>query len=137
VFEAAEASLLGTVRYRGVWVPGLRCISPDIDDRARARHRDYYHSVRTQRSGMGRAAGCPAKWTVVPSRCPSGCQWTSHRIKKWMFGRLTTSAFEYRHFREITDNWKYDRSECDIFDPGKHIVDAALLASFARVNWDS
>jgi hypothetical protein len=139
VFEAAEASPLGTIRYHGVWVPGLRGISPDFNDQAPARHRDFHHAIRARRSGLGttRAAGCPTKWAAVPSRCPTHCQWTAHRIKNWMLGRLTTGTFEYRHFREITDHWKCDRSARDRFDPAKHVTDAALLASFARVNWDS
>jgi hypothetical protein len=79
---------------------------------------------------------CPRKWTVVPRRCPPGAQWGIHSVKRWVSALPVTDRFSYRHFREINDGWKYDRSGRAAFDPARHVVDEALARNLARVRWD-
>lgn len=79
---------------------------------------------------------CAAKWTVVPGRCPSHAQWGTHRIRGWLPALLTTSAFSYRHFREISNSWKYQRNDREALDPGRHAQDKLLVQQFDKVRWD-
>jgi hypothetical protein len=139
VFEAAEASLTGMTRFHGVWVPGLQGVTADPDPSLLLRYTDFFHHLKVPTSRFRRSATnrCPTKWAVVPSRCPPDSQWTAHSIKRWPLGLLKSREFNYRHFREINDHWKYDRSRRESFDPARHVPDTAMLASFARVRWAS
>lgn len=139
VFAAAEADPFGILRYRGRWVVGTG------DEGAPAhpvRHADF---DTVQRERFERRFGliarnvlaCPAKWTLVPWRCPDRAQWRVHTVGHWPAALRTSRAFGYRHFREINDNWKYKRTSADRFDPATHEVDAPLKAHFARVDWNA
>ncbi len=47
-----------------------------------------------------------------------------------------TGEFSYRHFREISDSWKYERMGREPFDPARHEADADLARHVAAVRWD-
>lgn len=138
VFAAAEADPFGIVRYRGRWVVGT---GEQVDPAARrVRHADFDTVQRenvVRRFGILRrnVLACPAKWTLVPWRCPDRAQWRIHTVGRWPAALRTTDTFGYRHFREINDNWKYQRTSADRFDPAVHEIDALLKAHFARVDW--
>jgi hypothetical protein len=141
VFEAAERSPFGVVRYRGAWVPGIAGTTRLATDGMPIRHRDFQHVLeprRVRRLGLMATYEdrCPPKWAVVPRRCPGAAQWCAHNIKRWLGALPITAAFEYRHFREINDNWKYDRSGRASLDPRRHVRDDVLEANFARMRWD-
>jgi hypothetical protein len=137
VFAAAEADPFGILRYRGRWVVGTgeRADGP-------VRHADF---DTVQREKIARRFGvlpmnvfaCPPKWTLVPWRCPDRAQWRVHTVGHWPAALRTTSDFGYRHFREINDNWKYQRTSADRFDPAIHDIDAPLKAQLARVDWSA
>jgi hypothetical protein len=139
VFEAAENDHFGIARYCGRWVTGIS--DRPAAERGERRHTDY-HVVTRER--MIRKYGVlqvdaersAQKWTIVPSRCPDGSQWRAHSIAGWLPARRTSTAFSYRHFREINDSWKYDRVGTDSFDPSLHEDDTALKALFQGVAWD-
>lgn len=76
------------------------------------------------------ANACPPKWTVVPRRCPEAAQWSVHRILHWLPAMRLDADFCFRHFREITSNWKYDRLDRAAFDPALHERDRDLVAHF-------
>jgi hypothetical protein len=140
-FEAAERAPFGVVRYRGAWAPGIEGTTRTATDQAPMRHRDFDHMLqprRVRRWGVVPAYQdrCPPKWVVVPRRCPDHAQWGIHNVKNWIPALPITSAFSYRHFREINDNWKYDRSARPAFDPARHIRDEALASNFSRVQWN-
>jgi hypothetical protein len=143
VFEAAEQSFSGPVRYRGRWVIGV----DDRDTNATAerlpRHRDfsilmppdYRFSWSRGRRDINR---CQPKWTVVPRKCPQAVQWHVHSIASWWPSYLPCSRnFSFSHFREIGNNWKYQRTSRVPFDPSVHATDELLRATIARVAWDS
>jgi hypothetical protein len=141
-FAAAERSRFGVIRYRGLWVPGIEGTTRVATDRQPLRHREFQHVLAPRRVRRwlvlsGYEDRCPPKWVVVPRRCPQHAQWSVHSFKNWLPSLPVTSAFGYRHFREINDNWKYDRSARPAFDPVRHVRDDALLANFARVKWDA
>jgi hypothetical protein len=139
-FEAAERSPFGIVRYRGAWVPGIAGLTRTATDQAPIRHRDFEHILRplhSRRFGVLPAVAdrCPPKWAVVPARCPERAQWCAHNIKRWIAALPVTARFSYRHFREINDNWKYDRSPRVAYDPVRHVHDPALAGNYSKVDW--
>lgn len=139
VFAAAEADPFGVVRYRGRWVVGTGQAGDAPRDDVRT-HRDYQTVLREQRGWRFGilpvdSAGCAAKWTLVPRRCPPSAQWGVHSISGWLPSRRISRDFSYRHFREINDNWKYDRDDRDAFDPDTHEKDDLLAAHYARAGW--
>jgi hypothetical protein len=140
VFIAAEKDLFGVVRYRGRWIVGTDR-TPVLDDATLRRHAHYDTVLRRQmarRLGLLSydTAACPPKWTVVPRRCPEKAQWGVHRILNWLPAMRVNTGFCYRHFREITSNWKYDRLRRDAFDPALHEIDHELIGHFARWKTD-
>jgi hypothetical protein len=144
VFEAAEQSRLGIVRYNGHWVHGFQGMTRVADDRSPIRVFDFDHYLRhstVRRWGIVPAREwrtvCPPKWTVVPSRCPQRAQWAPHRIKGWLNALPLNRNFAFRHFREIGNHWKYDRSAREIFDGTRYAFDQRMRANFATVQWTS
>jgi hypothetical protein len=140
-YDAAERAPFGVIRYRGAWAPGIEGRTRTATDQAPVRHRDFDHVLqprRVRRWGVVPAYQdrCPPKWVVVPRRCPDHAQWGIHNVKNWIPALPITAAFSYRHFREINDNWKYDRSARPAFDPARYIRDEALVSNFSRVHWN-
>ncbi|WLR97746.1 hypothetical protein [Shinella sumterensis] len=135
VFAAAEKDPFGVVRYRGRWIVGTD--RTKVLDGTLRRHAQYDTVLRRR---MARRLGllaydsvaCPPKWTAVPRRCPEKAQWGVHRILSWLPAMRVSTDFCYRHFREITSNWKYDRLDRDAFDPAVHEIDQDLIDYFAR-----
>jgi hypothetical protein len=141
VLDVVEKSYLGIVRFHGVWVSGIQGLTRCETDGPPITFRDFTHFSSPRRRGalpadLRTAQWCPTKWAVVPSRCPAYTQWAPHTIKRWPSALLTTREFNYRHFREINNGWKYDRSDRDVFDPRVHVYDRKLVAGFSRVRWD-
>lgn len=140
IFEAVERSLTGVVSFFGDWVVGLDDITPTPDGTAPIRFRDFTHVV-TPKRGFRHGiipyspTRCRPKWALVPTRCPAGAQWHIHTIAKWLPARVVGRRFQFRHFREINFNWKYDRLGRERFDPERFHVDPLMQAAFARVKW--
>jgi hypothetical protein len=140
VFEAAENSWFGLVRYRGRWIIGIDDGCPGVSMTAPPRHTDFSILMpplyQRSRFLIRRDANqCPAKWTVVPSRCPAHAQWHVHSIFSWWASHLWTYEFSFRHFREIGSNWKYQRVNRVALDPSIHVADSQLQKVFRRVDW--
>jgi hypothetical protein len=142
VFEAAEQSRTGLVRYRGRWIIGID--DGTSADACKAAHRHVDFSILmppkyyVSRFGLRRDANaCLPKWTVVPSRCPVHAQWHVHSIFSWWASTFCTRQFSFRHFREIGSNWKYQRTNRVPLDPSIHKTDPTLLEAFQRVDWDN
>lgn len=140
IFAATERSRPGVTAFFGDWVFGIENVTRPLDDARPARFTDYRHAlapVVTYRYGVipRHPMRCNPKWAVVPARCPPGAQWHTHTINGWWRARLVSRDFRFRHFREISTNWKYDRSERERFDPARHAEDAMMRENFARVDW--
>lgn len=141
LFAAAEASRTGVLRYTGRWVIGLDGAEPP-PARPGRRHKDYTVTRRerpVRKFGVLTVDGdrCPPKWTLVPHRIPDGQQWKIHSIGGHLASRLMTREFSYRHFREISDSWKYERMGREAFDAARHETDAELARHVAAVRWDA
>jgi hypothetical protein len=138
----AEASWTGLMRYRGRWVIKVANRVDDVDGVA-LQDRRHLHSQTVLKAQWARRFGvlkvdakrCPPKWCVVPARCPDRAQWRPHVINGWPVARLTTSAFSYRHFRELSNGWKYERAARETYDPDLHELDTLLVEQYARVQW--
>jgi hypothetical protein len=142
VFEAAEQSRTGLVRYRGRWIIGID--DGVRDDTRQGPHRHFDFSVlmppkyEFRKLVMRRDANeCLPKWTAVPSRCPVNAQWHVHSIFSWWASYFCTGDFSFRHFREIGSNWKYQRTNRVPLDPSIHKVDRPLMEAFQRVDWEN
>jgi len=142
IFAAVEGSPFGILRYYGAWMPSIVDISPIATNLRPIRHRDFDHVLLPRRvRGFGFLTvtedRCPPKWAVVPRGCPPKSQWAAHNVKRWMAALPITGTFSYRHFREINDNWKYDRSSRVALNRARHTVDEMLTENFARVSWET
>ena len=142
VFEAAERSRSGVVRYYGHWVHGFQGVTRIASDRSPIRIADFDHYLRhrtSHRWGLVavRENVCAPKWTVVPSRCPVRAQWAPHRIKGWISAAPLNRNFSFRHFKEIGNHWKYDRSAREVFDVDRYAYDKRMCSSFSAVQWTS
>jgi hypothetical protein len=141
VFQMAERSLAGVVSYFGAWIIGIEGVTPAHPHASVPRHRDFDVMLLPGKPvrklpWSPPEFGCPPKWTVVPSSCPSWTQWKVHTIGRWPPARLVSRGAGFRHFREIGDSWKYDRSKRDPSDPARHAYDRELRAALDRVRWD-
>jgi len=140
VFEAAEQSWTGLVRYYGRWIIGTEDGTCNGAGIAVPRH-SHYSVLMPHKYEFSRwltwqdANRCPTKWTVVPGRCPPHAQWHVHQIRSWWASYMHTGSFCFRHFREIGSNWKYQRTSRVAFDPSIHQVDSLLNETFQRVDW--
>ncbi len=141
IFAAVEADPFGVLRYRGRWVMGIegRDPAPGMPER---RHKDY---GVTRLDLSQRLLGvtlrrdpelCPPKWSVVPAKTPERAQWRIHAIGDQLAARRMTNRFSYRHFREISNSWKYERSGREPFDAARFEVDEVLARQMDRVRWD-
>jgi hypothetical protein len=140
VFEAAEQSWTGLVRYRGRWIIGIDNGNRDNIASGPERHFDFSilmpPNYKISRWLLRRDANeCPAKWTIVPSRCPARGQWHVHAIFSWWASYFCTRKFSFRHFREIGSNWKYQRISRVAFEPSIHKADRLLEETFRQVDW--
>jgi len=136
-FAAAEASHFGFLKYRGRWIVGTS--NTDIPSRDPSRrHRDYNTVLRKRfeyKYGIWprEQTACFPKWTVVPSKCPAYAQWKMHTISNWLPALRVSRTFSFRHFREISDSWKYLRSDRPEFDPDVHEYDSLMDSHFSRL----
>jgi hypothetical protein len=140
VFEAAEQSSTGLVRYCGRWIIGTEDGVHHRTGNAAPRHSDFSVLMPpkyefSRRLTWRDANECPPKWTVVPGRCPPQAQWHVHLIRSWWASYMRTRRFCFRHFREIGSNWKYQRTSRVSFDPSIHQTDSLLDKTFQRVDW--
>lgn len=139
LFACVEQNPFGVISYRGRWIMGTD-LTPVAIDRQQRLHRDYDTVLRqkwTFRYGIlpRDRESCPPKWTVVPAKCPPSAQWGVHSIYGWLPSRIPSRDFSYRHFREISDGWKYQRRDRQKFDPAIHEEDHLLRAHYKIAGW--
>lgn len=141
VFESAESSRSGVVSYYGDWVFGIEGETRIASPGEPMRFKDYRHVLRTivkRRWGLlpTHPMRCKMKWTVVPRRCPPGSQWHVHTINGFWQARLNDANLRFRHFREISNSWKYDRNVRERLDRERHEPDRMMASAFGKVDWE-
>jgi len=141
VFDQAAGAAEDHVRFSGRWVhaPAPPPNGSKDSDQAVTRHRDSTHQLLPQwRWKTVRPKDvnlCPAKWAVVPNRCPQAAQWSVHEIVGMGARLLKPGETSYRHFRQIGTNWKNNHASFEL-SRRKHKEDARLREAFASVRWD-
>jgi hypothetical protein len=136
-FVAVENDPFGMLRYTGRWIVGTNSTAISSTDPGR-RHVDYDTVLKTKRAfkfGIWPydTTACFPKWTVVPMKCPPRAQWKMHAIAGWLPALRISKEFSFRHFREISDSWKYLRSDRPDFDPAVHERDTLMQDYFSKL----
>lgn len=101
IFEAAERSRSGFVKFPGLWI-GTH--APHGATRATSRHGDFLYREAPD------ARECPPKWCLAAARADRRAySWSVHNLFGAKANATISDAFAYRHFRAITTSWKDDR----------------------------
>lgn len=122
VFEHVEESPSRAIRYKGRW------IERHGEPFARTpRHSDFVYF------DIDRAHGT-TKWTAAGEVMKDSNQWSTHNIRGIRMENVTSVL--HRHFKGISNSWKYDRTQVDSVDISRLAVDRALepylMALFGR-----
>jgi nucleoside-diphosphate-sugar epimerase/tetratricopeptide (TPR) repeat protein len=133
VFEIAEQSDTGFIRFDGWWIHNY-ATEPLPQQR---RHRHFFHKK------AGRLDACTEKWAVVPAKSPEDVQWAIHNV----IGMVPDQAgfkVGLRHFKPINTAWDVDsnlsdakRTELFHGDGAGLEIDQELRRTLARVFPDS
>lgn len=102
VFEIAEQSDTGFIRFDGWWIHNY-ATEPLPPQR---RHRHFFHKK------TGRLDACTEKWAVVPAKSPEDVQWAIHNV----IGMVPDEAgfkVGLRHFKPINTSWDVDANLTD------------------------
>lgn len=140
IFEATEASLTGMTRFWGVWVYGVHGGPESVHEGSHSyASYPYYLNPKRASEVWHRNGFCNSKWCVVPSRCMPKFQWVVHEINGWRgyYSKFSKSTnFIYRHYREISDSWHYDRNTRYDYKPDVFLPDDAIRKTFGKVSWE-
>ena len=141
VFELAESSESGYLRYGGLWVETVK--GNGIEDSTSSveplRHRNFHHVLEGKNHRMG------PKWTCVPAKAGRETLWSLHRViwddfRQGAEDEDLSARISLRHFKAINTGWKVGRATPETLDPKTHRVDhelkAALDAVFASCSAD-
>ncbi len=101
VFAATEASPSGFLKFGGRWISPIICTETAPND---ARHGDFWMEMPDSTDR------CTPKWCIVPSRFKFlKISWSVHNLFGTRHNRHISPAFEFRHLRAISTNWKEQR----------------------------
>lgn len=122
VFEAAETSPAGMVKFDGRWISvvGERPIDPTA-----CRHADFTFDEGAD------LPNCTPKWCIRPQAFSRKVSWGVHNIFGAKGNVVISPEFLFRHFRGITTNWNYERSTDESVEHSKLIRDETLVAALA------
>lgn len=129
VFEIAEQSDTGFIRFDGWWIHTYA--AEDLPPQRR--HKHFFHKK------AGRLDACTEKWAVVPAKSPEDVQWAIHNV----IGMVPDEAgfkVGLRHFKPINTSWDVDsnltdakRTELFHGDGAGLEIDEELRRTLARV----
>ena len=118
IFAAAERAPGGFIKFAGQWITSAAPRAVTVAD---CRHADF-----TLRD-VQEFEVCPPKWCVVPAACDDvRHSWSVHNLFGARANKRVTADYTYRHFKGISNNWKYDRWEAGAYDPARFVEDAPL-----------
>lgn len=123
IFEAAERARGGFIKFPGRWVSAA---SDHAVTRASCRHGDFAF-IDTHETEE-----CPPKWCLVPASADDiRHTWSVHNLFDARANKRIDRTFLYRHFKGVTDNWKYDRWDAE-WSPGRFLADEPLVQAMTR-----
>ena len=128
VFEAAEASRTGMVKFDGRWI-AVATETPI--DQSQCRHADFAFDEGAA------VENCPPKWCIRPHHFGHKYSWGVHNIFGAKGNAIGTDEFLFRHFRGVTTSWKYERWAAEAPDPSQLVKDNALIAALAATGLES
>jgi hypothetical protein len=135
VFDKVAATATGCLRFTGRWVT-----QPAASSDETPRHRESTDQLRPRWRLQGPRLKdtnlCPAKWVVVPSRCPAEAHWSVHEIVGRSSSVLKQADTYYRHFTRIGTNWKNNRHQIEGDASKTRRKDTDLEQAFAGVRWE-
>jgi hypothetical protein len=100
IFDATVDNPKGYQRFNGKWV-----YADPKSLKSMPRHRDHQYIRSDGKPKVNR------KWCVAPQGRLKGKIWRTHRITS--LKDPVTNEFGFWHFRNLTNNWDYDRSDWD------------------------
>ncbi len=107
IFSATRRSPLGYLLFRGRWRHAMFMNSTDP-----VRHSDHFYRKLDDSCS-------PTKYCINPRGLCGFSHWDIHgAVRGFLKDILTTSKFEYWHCRQISTNWKYDRTDSE-----KHLLE--------------
>ncbi len=135
IFDQAAASSAGYVKFSGRWVTPRNGDEEEMIPRHQESTQQMLPHWRWQGLLPRDIKLCPAKWAVVPSRCPANAHWSVHEIVGMRTRGMKRDETSYRHFSRISTNWKNNRKAIEHCDPRRQKEDTRLQQAFARVKW--
>jgi Glycosyltransferase family 92 len=136
LFDVAARSTSGCVRFPGRWVNNNNNDCAEVVPRHRESTRQLLPQWRWKGFRPKDIRLCPTKWAVAPDRCPANAHWSVHEIVGMPARKMKGDATYYRHFSQISTNWKNNRKQMELSDRVRHKEDVKLQEAFARVKWD-
>ena len=135
IFDQAAASAAGYVKFCGRWVTSRNGEEAEMIPRHQQSTQQLLPQWRWQGLRPRDIKLCPAKWAVVPNRCPANAHWSVHEIVGMRTREMKCEETSYRHFSRISTNWKNNRKSIEYCDPRRQKEDTRLQQAFARVKW--
>ena len=137
LFDRAASSPSGCVRFSGRWANApSKAASAQMPTHRESTYqlgpRWQWKALRPKDINL-----CPTKWAVVPNRCPPNVHWTAHEIVGMRSEKMEAAQAHYRHFRQISTNWKKNRRDVEPADELRYTQDLELQEAFAKVGWDN
>ncbi|RYE10208.1 MAG: hypothetical protein EOP22_05625 [Hyphomicrobiales bacterium] len=124
LFDHLARSPSGALLYPGQWITPVR---RGLHWSGR-RHRDFRYRLDGEAPYLN-------KWTCVPARVPDDVQLGIHRFIG-AFEATYVPEITFRHFRGITNNWKYDRIRGRRrYRPQRHIEDEVWVRQMRDIGW--
>ena len=118
IFAATEQARGGFIKFAGQWITSAAPRNVTVAD---CRHGDF-----TLRD-VQETEACPPKWCLVPAACDDRRHsWSVHNLFGAKTNKRVTADYTYRHFKGISNNWKYDRWEAGAYDPARFAEDIPL-----------
>ena len=128
VFEAAEQSRTGMVKFDGRWITTFT--EAHIDPES-CRHADFVHHEGPD------AELAPPKWCVQPRAFGREVTWGVHNIFGSGQNENISDEFLFRHLRGISTSWHYDRWNDEASDPDSLERDETLVAAWRASGLES
>jgi hypothetical protein len=140
IFQEAEESFFGVIAFPGDWVVGIQGATREGSPSEPVRFKDFQFVLNEFGRGRlhwgpARRTRCQPKWALIPGRMPAKARWHIHYIEGWPASRLRSRTFCFRHFREISTSWKYNRRKRDEFDSAAHTRDELMETLFSQLGW--
>ena len=137
LFEQVANSSSGCIRFPGRWVNAPK----NATSTSVPTHRESTYQLlpqwRWKSLRLKDINLCPTKWVVVPNRCPQQTHWTAHEIVGMSSESMKPAQGFYRHFRQISTNWKNNRRDIERADELRYQEDRKLQEAFTKVRWNA